>query len=175
MYVVGGLIVGNPDDTRESIEANLTFARQLRRLAVHPASDAVSGHADDEGLPRRGLIVNEPRRGVRRDDGRRAEPSTCDAEEIEFMRWRAERWMKVRHMPAALRHDPGFVLRNGVADAARTRSAAATWRTWLGLEDLHAAFKRYREIRRKEREYLPDAGDHPTERFGTIERHPLSA
>ncbi len=23
MYVVGGLIVGNPDDTRESIEANL--------------------------------------------------------------------------------------------------------------------------------------------------------
>src|SRR6516225_8632708 len=28
MYVVGGLIVGNPDDTRESIEANLEFARR---------------------------------------------------------------------------------------------------------------------------------------------------
>jgi len=28
MYVVGGLIVGNPDDTRESIEANLAFARR---------------------------------------------------------------------------------------------------------------------------------------------------
>ena len=28
MYVVGGLIVGNPDDTRESIKANLEFARQ---------------------------------------------------------------------------------------------------------------------------------------------------
>ncbi len=28
MFVVGGLIVGNPDDTRESIEANLEFARQ---------------------------------------------------------------------------------------------------------------------------------------------------
>ena len=27
MFVVGGLIVGNPDDTRESIEANLAFAR----------------------------------------------------------------------------------------------------------------------------------------------------
>ena len=26
MYVVGGLIVGNPDDTRESIQANLEFA-----------------------------------------------------------------------------------------------------------------------------------------------------
>ncbi len=28
MYVVGGLIVGNPDDTRNSIDANLAFARQ---------------------------------------------------------------------------------------------------------------------------------------------------
>ena len=42
MYVVGGLIVGNPSDTRESIEANLAFARELRRLALHPAPDAVS-------------------------------------------------------------------------------------------------------------------------------------
>src|SRR2546427_12415897 len=28
VFVVGGLIGGNPDDTRESIEANLNFARQ---------------------------------------------------------------------------------------------------------------------------------------------------
>src|SRR6185369_5698862 len=28
MYVVGGLIVGNPDDTRDSIEVNLEFARK---------------------------------------------------------------------------------------------------------------------------------------------------
>ena len=28
MFVVGGLIVGNPSDTRDSIEANLEFARQ---------------------------------------------------------------------------------------------------------------------------------------------------
>src|SRR5205823_14140080 len=28
MFVVGGLIVGNPDDTREAIETNLAFARQ---------------------------------------------------------------------------------------------------------------------------------------------------
>ena len=28
MYVVGGLIVGNPNDTRESVEANLRFARR---------------------------------------------------------------------------------------------------------------------------------------------------
>ena len=42
MYVVGGLIVGNPDDTRESIEANLAVRAALRGLAVHPAPDAVS-------------------------------------------------------------------------------------------------------------------------------------
>jgi radical SAM superfamily enzyme YgiQ (UPF0313 family) len=46
MYVVGGLIVGNPDDTPESIEINLEFARQ-HRLAAHPASDALPAHADD--------------------------------------------------------------------------------------------------------------------------------
>src|SRR4029077_14585026 len=28
MFVVGGLIVGNPDDTRQSIDANLTFAKR---------------------------------------------------------------------------------------------------------------------------------------------------
>jgi hypothetical protein len=28
MFVIGGLIVGNPDDTPEAIEANLAFARQ---------------------------------------------------------------------------------------------------------------------------------------------------
>ena len=33
------------------------------------------------------------------------------------MRWKAERWMKVRHMPAAFRHDPRFVLRNGPENA----------------------------------------------------------
>ena len=52
MLVVGGLIVGNPGDTRESIEANLDVRAAVRRLAVHPASDAVPGHADDERLPR---------------------------------------------------------------------------------------------------------------------------
>ena len=31
MFVVGGLIVGNPDDTRESIETNLEFARRHLR------------------------------------------------------------------------------------------------------------------------------------------------
>ena len=29
-----------------------------------------------------------------------------------YRRWRAERWMKLRHMPKAFRDNPGFVLRH---------------------------------------------------------------
>ena len=52
MYVVGGLIVGNPDDTQESIEANLDLCQAVHRLAIHPAPDPVSAYADDARLPR---------------------------------------------------------------------------------------------------------------------------
>ena len=72
MYVVGGLIVGNPQDTRESIEANLAFARQSVDWPVHPASHALSRHADDQGLPRARAGRERPRRGIRRDDRGRA-------------------------------------------------------------------------------------------------------
>ena len=33
-------------------------------------------------------------------------PNICSREEIEYERWRAERWMKTRHMPAVIAHDP---------------------------------------------------------------------
>jgi anaerobic magnesium-protoporphyrin IX monomethyl ester cyclase len=33
------------------------------------------------------------------------------ADEVEFLRWRAERWMKLRHMPAAFAHSPLFLFR----------------------------------------------------------------
>ena len=52
MYVVGGLIVGNPDDTRESIEANLAFARRYVDWPLHPAPNPISAHAHDPGFPR---------------------------------------------------------------------------------------------------------------------------
>ena len=45
-------------------------------------------------------------------------------EEIEYERWRAERWMKVRHLPPMVVHDPLFVLRNWW-ECCRSRSAAA--------------------------------------------------
>jgi len=31
-----------------------------------------------------------------------------------------------------------------------------TWRTWLGLEPEQAAFARYKQLRVRERQYLPD-------------------
>ena len=42
------------------------------------------------------------------------------AEDIEFLRWRAERWMKVKHLPAAFAHSPLFVLSNGGRMLAHT-------------------------------------------------------
>ena len=54
MYVVGGLIIGNPGDTPESIEANLEFARQSRRLAIYSAPHALSPNTDDRRFAKRG-------------------------------------------------------------------------------------------------------------------------
>ena len=42
LFVVGGLIVGNPDDTPRLDRGQPGVRAPLRRLAVHPASDAVS-------------------------------------------------------------------------------------------------------------------------------------
>ena len=52
MLVVGGLIVGNPDDTRGLDRSQSGLRAPLRRLALYPASDAISTHADDPGVPR---------------------------------------------------------------------------------------------------------------------------
>src|SRR5437867_11952318 len=109
MYVVGGLIVGNPEDTRESVRTNLDFARRyvdwsyIQHPTPYPRTPMTREFRE------RGLITNER---LEEYDGTtavvRSEHLTPQA--IEFMRWRAERWMKVRHMPAALLHSPGFVL-----------------------------------------------------------------
>ena len=109
----------------------------------------------------RNLIVDED---VAHYDGTTAVVRTehVPAREVEFMRWRAERWMKLRHMPVACRHSPGFVLRHGLAMLAHT-FAGSTLRSALGFESEHAVFDRFREHRRRERELatavdLPDQG-----------------
>jgi hypothetical protein len=99
----------------------------------------------------RGLIVDED---VSHYDGTTAVVRTehVAAEEVEFLRWRAERWMKLRHFPAALRHSPLFCLRNG-AQMMRHTFAGSSWRSFVGLEPERTAFDRFRVRRRREREW----------------------
>src|SRR2546421_10494395 len=111
MYVVGGLIVGNPNDTRESVEANLRFARRYIDWPYIQHPTPYPGTPMTEDFRRRGLIVNDR---VEEYDGTTAVVRTehLTADEIEFLRWRAERWMKVRHPPDVLRRYPAFVMRH---------------------------------------------------------------
>ena len=156
MYVVGGLIVGNPDDTKESIEANLEFARRHVDWPYiqHPMPYPRTPMTQD--FRAQGLIESER---MEEYDGTTPVVRTrhLSREDVAFLRWRAERWMKLRHMPVAFRHDPGFVLRNARRMAAHT-FRGSTWRTWLHLEDERRAFERYCAIREREREYLEDVG-----------------
>jgi radical SAM superfamily enzyme YgiQ (UPF0313 family) len=152
MYVVGGLIVGSPGDTRESIEANLEFARRhvdwpyIQHPTPYPRTPMTKDFRDQ------GLIINEH---LEEYDGTTAVVRTehLAAEEVEFMRWKAERWMKVHHIPVALRHDPGFVLFEGWKMLAHTFRGSSI-RSALGLESERKVFERYQAIRRNEREYL---------------------
>jgi anaerobic magnesium-protoporphyrin IX monomethyl ester cyclase len=154
MYVVGGLIVGNPDDTRASIDANLQFARRYVDWPYIQHPMPYPGTPMTRDFREQGLIESEH---VEEYDGTTAVVRTrhLSRDDVAFLRWRAERWMKLRHMPAAFRHDPGFVLRNAYRMAAHT-FRGSTWRTWLGLEDERRAFQRYSALREREREYLAD-------------------
>jgi anaerobic magnesium-protoporphyrin IX monomethyl ester cyclase len=155
MFVVGGLIVGNPDDTKESVEANLEFARRHVDWPYIQHPTPYPGTPMTRDFRARGLIVSDD---VAEYDGTTAVVRTAhlEADEVEFMRWRAERWMKLRHLPVALAHDPLFVMRNGPRMLRHTFRGTSL-RTWMGLEDERTAFRRYRAIRRREREFLPDA------------------
>jgi len=152
MFVVGGLIVGNPDDTRESIESNLSFARKYVDWPYIQHPTPYPGTPMTRDFAERRLIVN-----LRVDeyDGTTAvtRSRALDPAEIEFLRWKAERWMKVRHMRSAFLHSPRFVLRYAHRMLAHT-FRGSTWRSALGFEDPHAAFERFRAFRRREREYL---------------------
>jgi radical SAM superfamily enzyme YgiQ (UPF0313 family) len=150
MYVVGGLIVGNPGDTREAVEANLEFARRYVDWPYiqHPTPYPATPMTRD--LRARGLIENER---LEEYDGTTAVVRTeaLSTDEIEFLRWKRERWMKVRHFPTAFFHSPAFALLHGRAMMAHT-FRGSSWRSWLGLEDERAVFARYKAIRRQERE-----------------------
>jgi radical SAM superfamily enzyme YgiQ (UPF0313 family) len=157
LKVVGGIIVGNPADTRESIEANLEFARRYVDWPYIQHPTPYPGTPMTEEFRARGLVVNDR---VEEYDGTTAVVKTehLDPEEMEFIRWRAERWMKLRHLPSVLRHYPGFVLRNAPKMCAHT-FRGSTFRSMVGLESERKVFERYKRIRAAEREYVARA-DH---------------
>src|SRR5271167_1759468 len=152
MIVVGGLIVGSPGDTRESVEANLEFARRyvdwpyIQHPTPYPGTPMTKDFRD------RGLIINER---LEEYDGTTAVVRTehLSADEVEYMRWRAERWMKLRHMPAAFARSPLFLLRHAPKMFAHT-FRGSTIRSFLGFEDERKAFQRFQAIRRAERAYV---------------------
>jgi radical SAM superfamily enzyme YgiQ (UPF0313 family) len=152
MYVIGGLIVGNPDDTRERIEANLQFARKFVDWPYiqHPTPYPRTPMTKE--LAARGLITSDR---VEEYDGTTSVVA-CEqlsGEEIEYLRWKAERWMKMRHMWALFRHDPLFMLRN-IKRIFDFHYRGCTAKTFLGLEDDRVAFTRYRGLRAAERNYV---------------------
>jgi radical SAM superfamily enzyme YgiQ (UPF0313 family) len=152
MYVIGSLIVGSPNDTIESIETNLEFARRyvdwpyIQHPTPYPRTPMT------EEFRRRGLIVNDR---LEEYDGTTAVVRTehVPAKEIEYLRWKAERWMKVRHLPAAFRHDPWFIIWHAPQMAAQTFRGSSL-RSILGMEGEREVFARYQAIRRNEREYV---------------------
>ena len=156
LFVVGGLIVGNPDDTRESIEANLTFARRyvdwpyIQHPTPYPRTPMTQQFRDQH------LIVDED---MSHYDGTTAVVRTkhVPADEIEFMRWKAERWMKLNHLPSVFLHSPSFVLRHAAAMLVHT-FAGTSVRSIFGLESAKPVFERYRLSRQRERRYI-DASD----------------
>ncbi len=152
MFVVGGLIVGNPDDTREAIEANLAFARRYVDWPYIQHPTPYPGTPMTTDLRARGLVINDR---LEEYDGTTAvvRSEAVPAEEIEFLRWRAERWIKLRHFPKALRHSPLFCLRHGPA-MIRHVFRGSSPRTWLTRDPARAAFARYRTHRAAEREYV---------------------
>jgi len=152
MFVVGGIIVGSPGDTREAIETNLAFARRyvdwpyIQHPTPYPSTPMTREFRE------KNLIVDEDESHY---DGTTAVVRTehLSERDIEFLRWRAERWMKVRHLPAVFRHDPWFVLRNALGMLSHTFTGTSA-KSILGLENERAVFDRFRERRASARDTL---------------------
>jgi anaerobic magnesium-protoporphyrin IX monomethyl ester cyclase len=152
MYVVGGLIVGNPDDTRESIKMNLEFASKYVDWPYIQHPTPYPGTPMTKDFKERNLIMIER---MEEYDGTTAVVATqhLPPEEIEYERWRAERWMKTRHIPAVIAHDPLFVVRNGWKMLSHTFRGSSI-KSVLGLESDRKVFERYKSLRSAERVYL---------------------
>jgi anaerobic magnesium-protoporphyrin IX monomethyl ester cyclase len=152
MYVIGGLIVGNPKDRREEIEANLEFARQWIDWPYIQHPTPYPGTPMTVDLHQRGLIKEYD---VSKYDGTTSVVAceNLSGREIEFLRWKSELKMKLRHCSTIIAHDPLFVLRNSLR-SFRFHFRGWSISTFLGLESKRKAFERYCAIRERERVYL---------------------
>lgn len=152
MYVVGGLIVGNPDDTLESIRANLEFANQYVDWPYIQHPTPYPGTPMTKDFRARNLIKIER---LEEYDGTTAVVATehLEPQEIEYQRWKVERWMKTAHMPAVISKEPWFVFKNWPRMLMHTFRGSSL-RSMLGLESDRKVFERYRAIRAQERVYL---------------------
>ena len=152
MYVIGGLIVGNPDDTLESIRANLEFASQYVDWPYIQHPTPYPGTPMTKDFLARNLIKIER---LEEYDGTTAVVATehLEPQEIEYQRWKAERWMKTAHMPAVISKEPWFVFKNWPQMLMHTFRGSSL-RSMLGLESDRKVFERYRAIRAQERVYL---------------------
>jgi radical SAM superfamily enzyme YgiQ (UPF0313 family) len=152
MFVVGGLIVGNPDDTRDSIQANIEFARRHVDWPYIQHPTPYPGTPMTQDFIKRDLVINERLEDY---DGTTAvvRSEHVQAEDIEFMRWKAERWMKARHLPSVFAHDPWFIAQNALKMLRHTFRGSSL-KSVFGLESDRKVFERYRRIRAAERNYL---------------------
>jgi radical SAM superfamily enzyme YgiQ (UPF0313 family) len=152
MYVVGGLIVGNPDDTMESIRTNLEFARKYVDWPYIQHPTPYPGTPMTKDFKARNLIKID---NMEEYDGTTAVVATrhLEPEAIEYERWKRERWMKVAHMPAVIAKEPWFVLRHWPKMLAHTFRGSSL-RSMLGLESDRKVFARYKAMRAAERVYL---------------------
>jgi len=152
MYVIGGLIVGNPDDTLESIRANLEFASQYVDWPYIQHPTPYPGTPMTKDFRARNLIKIER---LEEYDGTTAVVATehLEPQEIEYQRWKVERWMKTAHMPAVISKEPWFAFKNWPQMLMHTFRGSSL-RSMLGLESDRKVFQRYRAIRAQERVYL---------------------
>ncbi len=153
MYVVGGLIVGTPEDTEASINENIRFVRDHIDYPYiqHPTPYPRTRMSLD--YEAQNLISN---RLEEEYDGTTAVVRTKHLlpDQIEFLRWRAERWIKARHALVALMRDrPLWSIRHAL-QMFRFTFRGSTWRTFLKLEPEENAFRRYKALRLRERDYL---------------------
>ena len=127
-----GSIVGNPDDTAR-VDRSESRIRQkyvdwpyIQHPTPYPRTPMTKDFRD------RGLIINER---LEEYDGTTAVVKTehLSADEVEFLRWQAERWMKLRHMPVAFAHSP-LLCCGTRRRCSRTRSAEARYAHSSGLK-----------------------------------------